>query len=422
MELRKFPAIGESCYFEQLENGLPVFVVPKPGYSKAYAAFVTSYGGMHRRFTTDTFRDTPGGIAHYLEHKMFDMKNGNALQTLSAAGASPNAFTASDITAYYFSCTEHFAENLRTLLQFVSTPYFTVESVKKEQGIIGQEIGMVEDNPDWCIYQNLLQGLYHNHPIRHSIIGTKESISEITAETLYECHKAFYHPGNMVLCVAGDVDPRQVISMARMTLTQDKSNLALKDYGEPEPMVSAEQEKVCTMEVSAPNFLLGFKAEPYPAGKAGLRREILADLSAELLCGRSSPLYARLYQEGLINKTFSVGASNYPGAAFLVMGGESADPHRVRDAILEEAERLARGLDERRFRRALRAEYGAQVRSLNSFDDVCIRLARGWFNEYHYYDFAREYEKLTVKDVCAFLKETVQRERSCLSVVSPKGA
>ncbi len=421
MELRKFPTIGESCYFEQLQNGLPVFIVPKPGYSKVYAAFVTSYGGMHRRFTTDTLQDTPGGIAHYLEHKMFDMKDGNALQTLSAAGASPNAFTASDITAYYFSCTEHFAENLRTLLEFVSTPWFTPESVQKEQGIIAQEIGMVEDNPDWCIYQNLLQGIYQNHPLRHSIIGTKESITQITADTLYECHKAFYHPGNMVLCVAGDVDPRQVISLARMTLSQDKRQSAGKDYGQPEPMEAAEQEKVCSMEVSATNFLLGFKAEPYPQGKPGLRQSILADLSAELLCGRSSPLYAKLYQQGLINKTFSVGSSDYPGAAFLVMGGESSDPHQIRDAILEEAERLSLRLDEQRFRRALKAEYGAQVRSLNNFDDVCIRLARGWFNGYHYYDFAREYEKLTVRDVQQFLKETVQPQRSCLSIVSPKG-
>jgi len=310
MELRKFNTIGENCYFEQLQNGLPVFVVPKPGYSKAFAAFVTSYGGMHQRFTTDCFHDTPAGIAHYLEHKMFDMKWGNALQALSSAGASPNAFTASDITAYYFTCTEHFTENLRTLLQFVSTPYFTPESVQKEQGIIGQEIGMVEDNPDWCMYQNLLQGLYCHHPLRNSIIGTKDSIAQIDADTLYACHKAFYHPGNMVLCVAGDVDPRQVISLARMTLTQDKQAVAQKDYGEPEPAQSNRQEISCQMEVSAPNFILAFKAKPFSAGKEGLRQSILADTAAELLCGRSSPLYTRLYQGGLSKKSFSVGTSD----------------------------------------------------------------------------------------------------------------
>ena len=173
--------------------------------------FTTRYGGMDMRFRLDgVWHDTPAGIAHYLEHKMFDTEDGNALQVLSQNGAEPNAFTSNATTAYYFDCTEHFEENLRILLSFVSVPYFTQESVDKERGIIGQEIRMVEDTPDWRVYTNLLECLYHSSPARVAIAGTVESIAEITPETLYACHKAFYDPANMMLCVVGDVKPEDV--------------------------------------------------------------------------------------------------------------------------------------------------------------------------------------------------------------------
>ena len=202
-----FPRVGERMYREVLENGLHVFVFPKPEFQKSYAFFATNYGGMDLRFCLDgTWHDTPAGVAHYLEHKMFDTREGNALQKLTANGASPNAFTSNAITGYYFECTEQFEENLKTLLSFVSVPYFTQESVDKEQGIIGQEIGMIEDDPDWKVFTNLMKGLYEHHPIRLSVAGSVESIARITPQTLYDCHKAFYDPANMVLCVAGNQD------------------------------------------------------------------------------------------------------------------------------------------------------------------------------------------------------------------------
>ena len=219
MKQRFYERIGESVYRETLPNGLQVCVVPKPGYAKKYAFFATRYGGMDVRFQLDgRWLDTPAGIAHYLEHKMFDTKEGNALQELAKNGAEPNAFTANAMTGYYFDSTEHFEENLEILLSFVSVPYFTEESVAKEQGIIGQEIRMIEDNPDWQIYTRMMQALYHTSTARTSIAGTVESISHITAETLYDCHKAFYTPSNMILTVVGDVDPIQVADMARMIL------------------------------------------------------------------------------------------------------------------------------------------------------------------------------------------------------------
>ena len=217
-----YERIGESVYREVLPNGLQVCVVPKPEHAKKYAFFATRYGGMDTRFCLDgKWLDTPAGIAHYLEHKMFDTKEGNALQELAKNGAEPNAFTSNAMTGYYFDSTEHFEENLEILLSFVSIPYFTEESVAKEQGIIGQEIRMIEDNPDWQLYTRMMQALYQKSTARTSIAGTVESISHITAETLYDCHKAFYTPSNMILTVVGNVDPVHVADLARRILPRE---------------------------------------------------------------------------------------------------------------------------------------------------------------------------------------------------------
>ena len=213
MQKLYYPVVNETLYTEVLPNGLTVRVVPKPGFNRSFAVFATDYGGADRRFSLGgEWIDTPAGIAHYLEHKMFDMPDGNnALNLLAANGASPNAFTSSDITAYYFESTKHFKDNLELLLNFVSTPYFTEESVEKERGIIGQEIGMYDDSPDFQLYIRLMEILYQNSPVRSSVAGTVESISQITVQDLFNCHKAFYAPSNMVLSVVGNVEPQLVV-------------------------------------------------------------------------------------------------------------------------------------------------------------------------------------------------------------------
>lgn len=423
MNRRQFPRLGETCFETELDNGLTICVVPRPGYLKSYAFFATSYGGMNLRFRTGAeWQDSPAGVAHFLEHKMFDTREGNALQLLAANGASPNAFTAADMTGYYFECTDGFEENLRILLSFVSQPYFTQESVDKEQGIIGQEIQMIEDNPDWRMYQNLLRALYQNHPIRIPLAGSRASIAEITADTLYQCHDAFYHPGNMVLCVVGDVDPEQVAAIARSVLPEERRSRTEKDLGAPEPELPAQSRIVEEMEVSSPNFLLGFKAKPHPNGEEDLRLQLLGDLAGEILVGESSPLYARLYGEGLIDKSFFVSYESDPGAAFLVMGGESRQLDQVTEAILAEGTRLRQEkLDPDLFRRCKKAAYGSRVRALNSMDHVGTRLADGKLKGYHYYRFADLYDTIAPEDVQAFLDGLVRREYAALSVVQPKG-
>ena len=257
MQKIEYPSVGEVFYCDTLPNGLKLSVIPKPGFARCFAQFATRYGGADRRFRLGgSFIDTPMGVAHFLEHKMFDMPSGdNALAVLAANGAQPNAYTSSGVTAYHFESTSGFDENLRMLLKFVSTPYFTDESVRKEQGIIGQEIRMGEDDPDRVIYDELLRCLYDHHPVRDSVAGTVESIAEITPETLYNCHRIFYNPGNMALAVVGDVDPEAVRDAAVEILPAEAGEVPGRDYGAPEGPLPAKARFTRAMAVSAPQFL-----------------------------------------------------------------------------------------------------------------------------------------------------------------------
>ncbi len=420
---RNYPRIGERVFEETLPNGLRIRVIEKPHHAKACAFFVTRYGGMDLRFQLGgQWRDTPAGIAHYLEHKMFDTEDGNALQELAQNGAEPNAFTSNDITAYYFYSTEHFYENLKILLEFVSVPYFTEESVEKEQGIIAQEIRMVEDTPDWQLYTNLMGCLYEKSPARVSVAGTVESIREITAETLYDCHRAFYHPGNMVLCVVGNVDAEQVAAIAREVLPEACGEPIPRDYGEGEALRPAGKRAARHMEVSMPQFLAGYKCEPPQSGREHLRLSILGDMVCDILFGDSSPLYSRLYEEGLINNSFGGNFDILPGAAYLYVGGDTNEPEKVYEAVTAEAKRLAtEGVDEDFYQRIRRACYGQMIRGLNSFESIAVSAAEGVFFDYNYYDFPEVFETITKADVEDFLRRNVTAERAAISLIYPRG-
>ena len=422
MVSKEYQRVGERVYHAVLENGLHIYVDPKGDFQKSYAFFATNYGGMDMRFELDgQWRDTPAGVAHFLEHKTFDTKDGNALQDLAANGASPNAFTSSAITGYYFESTEKFYDNLSILLSFVSVPYYTQESVDKEQGIIGQEIRMIEDDPETQVYYAMLEGLYAHHPIKVSVAGTIESISHITADTLNLCHSAFYNPGNMVLCVAGDVDPERVVSLAREILPGEGRGEILRDYGGAEPDGAAKSRVELKMEVSTPIFQMGWKAESAGAGEERLRRELVGELACEALFGTSSPLYARLYKEGLLNDSFAYGYEAYPACAYLAAGGESRDPDAVNAAIAEEARRIAReGVDEGLFQRLKKAAYGARVRGLNSFENICVGMAQAHFAGFEFLRFPEVFDSIGKKDVEDCIAAFVTPGRTALAVVSPK--
>ena len=423
MEEKRYERLGESFFHTVLENGLHIYVDQKPGFQKSYAFFATNYGGMDMRFRLDgQWVDTPAGVAHFLEHKTFDTKEGNALQDLAANGASPNAFTSTAMTGYYFESTEKFEENLKILLSFVSIPYYTQESVDKEQGIIGQEIRMGDDEPDTQVFYGMLEGLYAHSPIQVNIAGTVESIAQITADTLNLCHRAFYDPGNMVLCVTGDVDPERVTAIAREVLPVQGHAPAEKDHGQPEAPQAHMSRWEKEMAVSVPIFQLGFKDTPPQKCGEGLKLELTCNLACEALLGTSSPLYARLYNEGLVNESFGYGCEAYPGAAFLCAGGESRDPEAVRAAVLAEGERLSReGVDEALFQRLKRAVYGSMVRGLNSFENLCINQAMAHFCGYDYLDFADCFANISKADVEQTIRRVVVESKTALAVVKPKG-
>ena len=422
MEQKRYENLGETLYKGTLDNGLTVYVIPKPGYAKKVAGFTTGYGGADRRFRLDgAWRDTPAGIAHFLEHELFDTETGNALADLASNGASPNAFTSFELTAYHFECTEGFEENLKTLLSFVSIPYFTAESVTKEQGIIGQEIGMVEDTPQYAVYFNLLKGLYSVHPIRDSIAGTVESIGEITAETLYDLHRAFYRPSNMVLCVVGDVDPQTVLRTAREVLETEYHEPPKKDYGpiDEKPVVSARTE--VHMAVAKPLFLAGARVQTELSGEVGLKQELIGQLAMQYLAGKSSPFYVRLYGEGLITSDFSAGFSKGRSYAIAEFGGESGDPDRVLEEIKGEiAGILQNGMDEARFARLKKATSGEILRGLDSMEVLCHGQTECHFHGVSIFDQMRLQETISAADVSEFIEKHLKPEHFALSIVSPK--
>ena len=422
MNERLFENLGERVYEDTLPNGLRIKVVPKRGFARSYAFFAANYGSMDTRFRLDGKPYvSPDGVAHYLEHKMFDMPDGNALQKLSQTGASPNAFTSYNITAYHFSCTSEFEANFRTLLQFVSQGYFTQESVEKERGIIAQEIKMYADNPGSRVDENLFRAMYQHHPIRVPVAGTVESIQDITAETLQNCHRAFYNPSNMVLCVVGDVDPQVIRETAMEILPKEPGGASDRDYGEKEPRATFMHTLPQEMEVSMPMFSVGFKGAEIPRGAQRLRQEIIGDLAGEILCGESSGLYQSLYESGLIDPGFGVSYSLVRELSMLCLGGDSMDPQAVLDAVLEEAKRIVReGVDEALFLRLKRSAVGRRIRGLDSFEGLCYRLALSDFDGYDYFTFPELYESITAEDVRQLIAREVTPEQAVLSVILPK--
>ena len=422
MEKIFYPKVNETLYKTRLSCGLSVAVLPRPGFTKKLCYLVADCGAIHREFTMDgASYHAPAGVAHYLEHKLFDLPGRDVTEEFATLGAIPNAFTGYDMTAYYFSCTEHFGENLALLLEFVTTPYFTDESVAKEQGIIGQEIDMNRDNPDSRLFELLMASMYENHPINVPILGTRESIAQITPQVLNNFHKAYYCPGNLFLCVVGDVDPEEVCAIAEKQLKDlpDPQVTARRVWDEP---VSTKTKYAsASMDVALPMFQLGFKCQRLPYGAEGVRQEIIGDLAAEALFGESSGLYLKLYDEGLIDASFGGGYETIEGMSMLLASGDSEQPEAVRDAILEEAKRLSvTGIDEEDFLRMKRSALGRRIRSLDSFESTCFRLCAYHFSKFDYFEIPEIYQQVTKEAVENFIRETVCEDRLCLAIITPK--
>ena len=418
MDKQYYPRLDETLHRTTLPNGLKVLVVPKPGFTKKLAYFVADYGAVHTDFILEgKHYQMPAGIAHYLEHKMFDLPDRDVSAEFAALGAAVNAFTSYDMTAYYFSCTEKFDDCLRLLLEFVSTPYFTQESVEKERGIIDQEIGMNADDPNTQVFENLTRAMFR-HPIHQPILGTGETIRQITPQLLYDCHRAFYNPANMILCVTGDVDPQQVCAIARQVLGDAKHPTAQKLPFPEEDMAVLTDRASARMDVAMPMFNIGFKCEPLGKGFDAIRQEIVGDLAAEALFGESSALYLNMYGDGIIDSSFGGGFETIDGCALFSCGGDSDVPEAVRDAILAEAARIeAEGIDETQLLRLKRSAMGRRIRDLDSFDSTCFRLCAYEMSDFDYFRFPEIYNRIQPQPVQEFIARTVRPQRCSLSII-----
>ncbi len=422
MEKKFYPELSETVYRHTLPNGLPIILVHRPGFTRKLAYFVTDMGAIHTEFTVDGEKYTvPEGIAHYLEHKLFDMPDGEVSEKFAQLGANVNAFTGYDMTAYYFSCTDHFEESLRLLLDFVSTPFFTEASVQKEQGIIGQEIDMNLDNPDTQSFEQLVKAVYRNHPVQKPILGTRESIAKITPEILELTHNAFYRPDNMLLCVVGDVEMERVCTIAEDVLPPKPESTVTAVRSWQEDMTCTQNAITCSMEVAMPNFLLGFKCEPLGHGEDAVRREFIGDLAAEALFGESSELYLQMYEQGIIDSGFGGGFDTVEGMAVLTAGGDSDYPEKVKEAILRQAQKLLQeGIPEADFLRMKRSAMGRRLRDLDSFDSTCFRMCAYYFSGFDYFLFPSVYRQVCAREVLDFLERVITPERCSLSVILPK--
>lgn len=394
-----FERVHETVHSRTLSNGLRVSYLEKPGFSKCFAMLAAGFGSCDACFTAEGRRwQLPAGVAHFLEHKMFEDEDGNALQKFAASGASPNAFTSRTMTAYHFSCTERFWENLEILLKFVFTPYFTEENVAKERGIIAQEIGMLDDTPGWRVYGGVYEGLYHEHPIRVSIAGSRASIAEITPELLYACHRAFYNPANMVLAVCGAADFDAICEAAEQVSPSPVR--PVRDYGKRQSGV-LRRETVCRMQVSQPQAMLGFRDAPPAEGESYLQRQLLGDLCCRLLSGPASPLYTRLFEERLLNRTFDSEYTMFPEGAAAIFGGETRDPQALRAALEAGVRDCAAALAKDAFGRTRRALYGSCLRTFDDPASYVRREVAAQFRGEHYAAFAELLDGLAPDDARA---------------------
>ncbi len=407
---------------EVLPNGFVVRLLPMPGYGAVHAIYATHFGSIDRVYESGETRVcVPAGTAHFLEHKMFENEDGvDAFELFAKTGASANAYTGFEQTSYIFTATNYIDENLDILLSFVSQPHFTKETVAKEQGIIGQEIKMYDDHAELrCIF-SLLECLYKEHPVRDDIVGTVESIADITPEVLYDCVKAFYEPGNMALCVAGDLSMDRVMAAVKRAGIDKRESSPVRRVFPVESMEVPKKEHSFTMPVAMPFFALGFKENP-PPEKNNTRLEVICDLITELLCGESSALYRRLYDNGLIQPGFGGEFGLFENCLHFMFTGESENPKEVRRQILAEIELMRKnGVDKEQFETCRRMMYGEAIADLESVERVAAMLMSGYFHKRAPADALAQLASLSAEDLNAALQELLQEERSAFVVVNPE--
>lgn len=419
--------LKEEIFYEKLENGLDLYFMPKPGFTKKYAILATNYGSNELEFIPigeDKKIRVNEGIAHFLEHKMFEQPDGgNAFDKFSKWGASANAFTNFTMTAYLFSATENFYESLEHLIDYVQTPYFTDENVEKEKGIIEQEIKMYNDDPDWNVYFNCLKALYVNYPVRVDIAGTVESIYKITKEELYKCYNTFYNPGNMALFVVGDLDADKVLDSVKKVNNDDVEKLSneIQRFYPHEPKEVNKKEIVAQFPISMPVFNIAFKDDNVGIkGKELLRKEIVTEILVDMILKRGSKLFEDLYMQGLINDNFGGGFSSQVDYAFTIIGGESRNPREVKKIILDYIDMYKKeGLNKDEFERVKKKKIGNFLKYFDSVNFIANNFLSYNFKDINLLDYLDELKSIKFEEVEARLKSHLKEEYCVISIVEP---
>ncbi|MCX7715499.1 MAG: insulinase family protein [Clostridia bacterium] len=416
----------EQIYFGTHESGLNIYIMPKRGYKKTYAVFATKYGSVDSKFIVpgeDTVTEVPDGIAHFLEHKMFDQPDGsNVFDRFAKYGGNANAFTSFNMTAYLFSATSNVYNNLETLLNYVQSPYFTDESVQKEQGIIGQEIRMYDDNANWKVFFNFLGCLYQKNPVKLEIAGTIDSISKIDSKLLYRCYNTFYNLSNMTLFVIGDIDVEETLKVIESNILKNepfKEEIKRIYPEEPKEIAKAYVEQ--KLSVAMPIFMMGFKdTDTGYNGNRLLKKNIEMSILIEMLFGRGSEVYKELYEQGLINERFDAEYNMQPDYAYTAIEGESNDPQKVYDIILKKIRSVReKGLSKDDFERIKKVVWGDYIRTHNDVEDYAHSFLSLIFMDVDYFDYYDVYKAVTFEDVAKRFDAHFDEKNAVLSVINP---
>ena len=418
--IRKSDRTGDQYYEIHHPSGLTVLVYPKEGFTSTYALFAANFGSICNRFVRDGREITvPDGTAHYLEHKLFESEDGDAFSKYAKTGASANAFTSFDMTGYLFQCSDKFAESLEILIDLIQSPYFTPETVAKEQGIIGQEIKMYQDNPDWCALMNLLGGLSHNHPIHTDIAGDIQSIAQITPEILYECYNSYYNLHNMLLCVAGKADPDEVLSILDEKLKPAEPFTTETIFPE-EPYEVVKHYVEQKMPVAVPSFHLGFKLTKSTTELPDPKEVSTISIILDAFAGSGSKLYRELTDKGLVNASFSYDMSEGVGYGVIVFSGETHKPDEAAGYILQAVRELCReGVPADLFEEAKRSVYGQAVSVSDHPSSIASALANCFFTGREMFDSMDVTASLTLEEANEVIRHILDPDNYCLSVIRP---
>ena len=417
--------VKEKLYIEKLANGLTVMIIPKPGMKKKYMIWGTNYGSNDNKFIVpgeQQVTEVPNGVAHFLEHKLFEQEDGtNSLDTLTALGVNANAYTTNDHTAYLFECTDNFYEAMDELMDYVQHPYFTDENVEKEKGIIGQEISMYDDYPDWRVYLNTLEAMYHENPIKIDITGTIETISKIDKDILYKCYNTFYHPSNMAIVIAGDFKPEELLEEVKRRLIKKEENGEIKRIYPEEKEEIVKPETVQKLEVSNPIYTIGLKdvgKETSNDKNEIVKKHISIEILLNIIFGRSSKLYQDLYNEGIIYGEPSMDYEFGRKYAHVLITGMSSTLRKVYKAFKEKLEELKNtGVNKNDFERLKKMIYGNYVREYNDVQDIARMFLSDYFKGICSFDYLEEIESINVEYINQVLKDVFKEEKMVLSIV-----